>query len=88
MRVTAVLALCASSTGVLFAQQTGADWKEYLGGPDSSHYSPLNENVSLAKTFLDSRTAAGGFPRRNVTRSNGFVSGKGRSRYNRRRSAY
>ena len=43
MRVTAVLALCASSTGVLFAQQTGADWKEYLGGPDSSHYSPLKQ---------------------------------------------
>ena len=48
-----VLALYAYSTGVLFAQQTGATWKDYLGGPDSSHYSPLKQinasNVSRMK---------------------------------------
>jgi quinoprotein glucose dehydrogenase len=31
------------STGVLFAQQTRTSWKDYLGGPDSSHYSPLKQ---------------------------------------------
>jgi quinoprotein glucose dehydrogenase len=27
----------------LFAQQTYTNWQEYLGGPDSSHYSPLEQ---------------------------------------------
>jgi quinoprotein glucose dehydrogenase len=29
--------------GTSSAQQTGANWKEYLGGTDSSHYSPLKQ---------------------------------------------
>jgi quinoprotein glucose dehydrogenase len=27
----------------LFAQPTYTNWQEYLGGPDSSHYSPLKQ---------------------------------------------
>ena len=33
------LALCAITAGTLAAQRGGADWKDYLGGPDSSHFS-------------------------------------------------
>jgi quinoprotein glucose dehydrogenase len=29
--------------GVSFAQQAGNDWKDYLGGPESSHYSTLKQ---------------------------------------------
>jgi quinoprotein glucose dehydrogenase len=43
MRLIAALALCVSSTGALYSQQTGASWKDYLGGSDSSHYSPLKQ---------------------------------------------
>jgi quinoprotein glucose dehydrogenase len=45
MRLTtaALLALCASSIGILSAQQTGSSWKDYLGAPDGSHYSPLKQ---------------------------------------------
>ena len=37
--VSAVLA--ASAGGMLPAQQTHTTWHDYLGGPDSSHYSAL-----------------------------------------------
>jgi quinoprotein glucose dehydrogenase len=37
----AVFALCAVSTETLMAQKAATGWKDYLGGPDSSHYSPL-----------------------------------------------
>src|SRR5947209_1338564 len=40
--VTAVV-LCAFSAETVSAQKTSAGWKEYLGGPDSSHYSPLKQ---------------------------------------------
>src|SRR5437762_4064899 len=39
----AALVLCGCSAGMLYAQKTGAGWKEYLGGLDSSHYSPLKQ---------------------------------------------
>src|ERR1051326_3692643 len=29
--------------GILFAQQSRSTWKDYLGGPDSSHYSSLKQ---------------------------------------------
>src|SRR5438105_7189843 len=41
--IVAALVLCGCSAGTLYAQKTGAGWKEYLGGPDSSHYSPLKQ---------------------------------------------
>src|SRR2546421_10999481 len=41
--IAAILLLLASSAGTLSAQKGGAGWKEYLGGPDSSHYSPLKQ---------------------------------------------
>jgi quinoprotein glucose dehydrogenase len=31
------------SGGTMFAQQTRTTWKDYLGGPDSSHYSALKQ---------------------------------------------
>src|SRR5437773_2422365 len=31
------------SIGILFAQQARTTWKDYLGGPDSSHYSALKQ---------------------------------------------
>jgi quinoprotein glucose dehydrogenase len=37
------LALCFVSIANVPAQQAGASWKDYLGGPDSSHYSPLRQ---------------------------------------------
>jgi hypothetical protein len=38
------LTLCAFSAATLSAQKSGtAGWKEYLGGPDGSHYSPLKQ---------------------------------------------
>jgi len=38
-----VLALCVAALGIVWGQQRGIGWKEYLGGPDSSHYSPLKQ---------------------------------------------
>ena len=40
-RPYAALALLACSS--LFGQRTYTNWQEYLGGPDSSHYSPLKQ---------------------------------------------
>src|SRR3954464_9673346 len=37
------LALCGFSAHTAFAQKGAVSWKEYLGGPDSSHYSPLKQ---------------------------------------------
>ena len=46
--------LCAISIGTVGAQQSAVSWKDYLGGPDSSHYSPLKQitpaNVSKLET--------------------------------------
>jgi quinoprotein glucose dehydrogenase len=45
----AVLALCVIRVGIISAQNSGASWKEFLGGPDSSHYSALKQvNTSNA----------------------------------------
>jgi quinoprotein glucose dehydrogenase len=41
--INAAIALLIFSLGMLFAGQAGTDWKDYLGGPDSSHYSPLKQ---------------------------------------------
>ncbi len=35
--------LCALSVGIAFGQQSSVGWKDYLGGPDGSHYSPLKQ---------------------------------------------
>jgi quinoprotein glucose dehydrogenase len=35
--------LCISSVGILVAGETRTDWRDYLGGPASSHYSPLSQ---------------------------------------------
>ncbi len=44
------LVLCALSVAIVSGQQASVGWKDYLGGPDGSHYSPLKqitpENVS------------------------------------------
>jgi len=42
MRCTIVV-LCAVSALTLSAQKATTGWKEYLGGADSSHYSPLKQ---------------------------------------------
>ena len=42
MRCTIVV-LCAVSAATLSAQKATTGWKEYLGGADSSHYSPLKQ---------------------------------------------
>ncbi|PWU07922.1 MAG: quinoprotein glucose dehydrogenase [Terriglobia bacterium] len=39
--IVSALAFCAFPAGVLSAQSVG--WKDYLGGPESSHYSPLKQ---------------------------------------------
>src|SRR4051794_31731640 len=39
-RSVVLVTLAASS---LLAQRTYTNWQEYLGGPDSSHYSPLKQ---------------------------------------------
>jgi len=41
-QIFAGLVVCGLSTQTTFAQKA-AGWKEYLGGPDSSHYSPLKQ---------------------------------------------
>jgi quinoprotein glucose dehydrogenase len=41
--IAAVLLLSTFSAEILSAQKGGIGWKEYLGGPDSSHYSPLKQ---------------------------------------------
>src|SRR5215472_5589345 len=42
-QILAAFVLCGFSTQTLTAQKAAASWKEYLGGPDSSHYSPLKQ---------------------------------------------
>src|SRR5947209_6935235 len=42
-QIFAALVLCGFSAQTGFAQKAAASWKDYLGGPDSSHYSPLNQ---------------------------------------------
>jgi len=40
-----IASLAAATLGVsaLWAQRLGNDWRDYLGGPDSAHYSPLKQ---------------------------------------------
>ena len=42
-QILAALVFCSFSTQMIFAQKAAASWKEYLGGPDSSHYSALKQ---------------------------------------------
>src|SRR6266446_4659001 len=42
-RILAALLLFGFSTQTTFAQKAAVGWKEYLGGLDSSHYSPLKQ---------------------------------------------
>ena len=37
--------LAAATLGIsaLWAQSPGTDWRDYLGGPDSAHYTPLKQ---------------------------------------------
>ncbi|MBV9746022.1 MAG: PQQ-binding-like beta-propeller repeat protein [Acidobacteriia bacterium] len=45
--IASALLLFAFSVDTLSAQKASASWNDYLGGPDSSHYSPLKQiNVS------------------------------------------
>ena len=45
--IVVAFALCAFSAGSQSAQKKGASWNDYLGGPESAHYSPLKQiNVS------------------------------------------
>ena len=37
------LLLCILSAATLCAQKGAVSWKDYLGGPDGSHYSPLKQ---------------------------------------------
>jgi quinoprotein glucose dehydrogenase len=52
--LTASFVLSALTAGVAAGQQPGVGWKDYLGGPDGSHYSPLKQitpaNVSKLET--------------------------------------
>ncbi len=43
LRPFPVLTILLIVTGMVFAQQAGTSWKDHLGGPDSSHYSPLKQ---------------------------------------------
>ncbi len=43
MRQFSATALLVASAATLFAQQTRTTWRDYLGGPDSSHYSALKQ---------------------------------------------
>src|SRR5215471_8297150 len=42
-RILAALVISGFAGQTTFAQKTTASWKEYLGGSDSSHYSPLKQ---------------------------------------------
>ena len=42
-RTVAVVAAAILSVPALWAQRQGTDWRDYLGGPDSAHYSPLKQ---------------------------------------------
>ncbi len=42
-KTLSALALCAVSAGAICAPGGGADWKDYQGGPDSSHFSSLKQ---------------------------------------------
>ena len=61
----APLALCAVSLGAVYAQQSTAAWKDYLGGPDSSHYSRLKQitpaNVDRLEIAWSYSVEDGGF---------------------------
>src|SRR5579859_6932465 len=41
--MAASLMVCALTPGLASAQQSGIGWKEYLGGPDGAHFSPLKQ---------------------------------------------
>src|SRR5215475_1850301 len=41
--IIAAATLCALSPKAASAQKAGAGWKDYLGGPDGAHYSPLTQ---------------------------------------------
>jgi quinoprotein glucose dehydrogenase len=38
-----VVGLCALGIGIARAQKINSDWRDYLGGSDSSHFSPLKQ---------------------------------------------
>ena len=38
-----VVAVAILSGSTLWAQNTRTDWRDYLGAPDSSHFSPLKQ---------------------------------------------
>ena len=59
------LALWVMSVGTIRAEHPASSWKDYLGGPDSSHYSPLNQitpaNVSKLEIRWSYPTGDDGF---------------------------
>ena len=57
--IVSALALCAFPAVVLPAQNV--NWKDYLGGPESSHYSPLTQiNVTNVNKIQIAWTYAAG----------------------------
>ena len=53
-RLAGVAAVVALSIGTVGAQQKAASgWTDYLGGPDSSHYSPLTQMMPANVGELD-----------------------------------
>jgi len=42
-QIVVALVLCGFPVRIGFAQKVAAGWSDYLGGPDSSHYSPLKQ---------------------------------------------
>ena len=47
------LTLCVFAGKTLSAQKVSVSWKEYLGAPDSSHYSPLKQITPANVGTLD-----------------------------------
>ena len=63
MRLTTVTAITLSvlSVATASAQKEGVNWKDYLGGPEGSHYSPLKQiNVANVSRMEVAWTYSGG----------------------------
>ena len=43
IRWAVATAFCAACVGFAVAQQPDVGWKDYLGGPEGAHYSPLKQ---------------------------------------------
>jgi quinoprotein glucose dehydrogenase len=59
LAIVAAIALSAISSGTASAQKGGASWKDYLGGPEGSHYSPLTQ---INRSNVDKIDVAWSYP--------------------------